>query len=88
MTDAIQYRTDDMALAAFLMCGGAELAGLEPIERSMFMFRLNLPSALADAPKLFWSGQAQVEPLRFWLFLKRVKGEVIRHAAALRRSDS
>lgn len=84
MTDNVQYRTDDMALAAYLMCEGAEFVGLEPIGGSMFKFELKCPPTLTNTPQVFWSGEARVEPLRFSTFLKRLKGEVARACAAER----
>lgn len=88
MTDHIQYRTDDMALAAYLMCEGAEFVGLESIGGGMFKFELKCPPTLTAAPHAFWLGEARVEPLRFATFLKRLKGEVARAGAAERRSRS
>jgi len=88
MTDHVPYRTDDMALAAFLMSGGAELDGLEPFERGIYTFRLNCPPNLKDAPHQYRSGEARVEPLRFFEALKRLKGQVARRGAAERRDAS
>ena len=88
MTDNVQYRTDDMALAGYLMCEGAELVGLEPIGGGMFKFELKCPPMLTDAPRVYWLGEARVEPLRFSTFLKRLKGEVARAGAAERRRTS
>jgi hypothetical protein len=85
VTDHVIYGTDDMALAGFLMCGGAELEGLESIGGGMFKFRLKCAPNLVNAPHQFWSGQARVEPMRFAQALKRLKGEVARRGEAERR---
>lgn len=82
MTDHVEYTTDDMTLAAYLMHEGAEFLGLVPLGGRMYQFKLKCPSRLANAPHVFGSAQAKVEPMRYATHLKKLKGEIARRRNA------
>lgn len=72
MMDDRTYRTSDIALAAFLLCAGFHIFGVDPGRKAVFRF--DSDTELPKQVMVFVNGQASVEPSAFLNNLKMLKG--------------
>ena len=71
------YQTADMAFAAYLMCKGCALRGLQAGEGRRFSFAFELSDQQQyEFDAAFMSGNATVEPSRYFMMVKKLKAEL------------
>jgi len=70
------FDTYDIALAAYLICAGYELSGMDRSNRSKVLFHIKRGEGIDAAVKAFWDSRTSVDAQSYFNHIKRLKNQI------------